>query len=76
LIGGLTRRWRRRRPGVFRYRWRNRQADRRILEQQGRLRVTLRYRDHVVRDVPLDGVQATIQRLLAENGPGGTADFS
>jgi hypothetical protein len=45
-------------------------VDRRILEQQGRLRVTLRYRDEVVRDVPLERVPVTIQKLLAQNGAG------
>jgi hypothetical protein len=68
--------WRARRPGVIRYLWRNRQAERRILEQQGRLMVTVRYRDAVVRDVPLDRVQATVAKLLAEHGPEGTIHFS
>jgi hypothetical protein len=51
--------------------WRVHRAERRILEQQGRLLVTVRYRDHEVRDVPLERVQKTVIRLIAEYGPGG-----
>jgi hypothetical protein len=51
-------------------------AERRILEQQGRLLVTVRYRDHEVRDVPLERVQKTVIRLIAEYGPGGPIEVS
>jgi hypothetical protein len=60
---------------VFRYLWRLKRAERRILEQQGRLVVTVRYREHEVRDVPLERVQRTIVRLLAEYGPNGTIEL-
>ena len=67
---------RRRKPGVIRYLWRMRQAEKRILEQQDRLVVTVRYRDKVVRDVPLDRVQKTVVRLIAEQGPDGPVEFT
>jgi hypothetical protein len=56
--------------------WRMRLAERRILEQQGRLLVTVRYRDHEVRDVPLESVQRTVVRLIAEYGPNGPIEVS
>jgi hypothetical protein len=63
------------RPGLIRYLWRLKRAERRILEQQGRLVVTVRYREHEVRDVPLERVQRTIVRLIAEYGPNGTIEL-
>jgi hypothetical protein len=75
-MGRFRNRWRARRPGPIRYVWRMRRAERRILEQQGRLLVTVRYRDHEVRDVPLERVQRTIVRLIAEYGSNGSIEVS
>jgi len=60
---------------VFRYLWRLKRAERRILEQQGRPVVTVRYLEHEVRDVPLERVHRTIVRLIAEHGPNGTIEL-
>ena len=53
-----------------------RRAEGRILEQQGRLLVTVRYREHEVRDVPLARVQKTVIRLIADYGPDGHVEVS